>query len=97
MTISTWESSRSNRSRRDRQKSWSEVLDHHLDHSDAIFFGRAAALPQTLSRGPQKARGAAELTRQFFEEPIEPSLRMAARGQFLLARGSARDERGSKS
>ena len=51
-----------------------EALDHHLDHSDAIFFGRAAALPQTLSRGPQKARGAAELTRQLFEEPIEPFL-----------------------
>ena len=51
-----------------------EALDHHLDHSDAIIFGRAAALPHTLSRGPQKARGAAELTRQLFEEPIEPFL-----------------------
>jgi hypothetical protein len=51
-----------------------EALDHHLDHSDAIIFGRAAALPQTLSRGPQKARGAAELTRELFEETIEPFL-----------------------
>jgi hypothetical protein len=74
-----------------------EVLDHHLDHSDAIFFGRAAALPQTLSRGPQKARGAAELTRQLFEEPIEPFLADGPPLGFFLARGSARDARGSKS
>ena len=50
------------------------MLDHHLDHSDAVFLGRAAALPQALSRGPQKTGRAAKLIRQLLQEPVEPFL-----------------------
>ena len=60
-----------------------------------IFLGRAAALPQTLSRGPQKAGRAAELVRQLFEEAVEPVLAdgLPVAGFFWQA-GSPRDERG---
>ena len=73
MTISSRKISSFNRSR-GPPVSTLEVLNHHLDHRDAVFLGRVAALPQPLSWRSPKTRRAAELIRQLLEEPVEPFL-----------------------
>jgi len=64
MTISSWESSPSIRSR----------ISHDLDDRDMIALGFAAASPKTLTRHPLEAGGAAKLPGQLFQEVLEPFL-----------------------
>ena len=60
------------------------MLGHDFYYGDAVFLGRAAALPETLSRRPQKAGRAAKLFGQLFQEAVEPVLadRLAVAGFF---------------
>ena len=53
---------------------WVKTVHHDFDYGNAIFLRPAAALPETLSGGPQKAGHAAKLVRQFFEKSVKPVL-----------------------
>jgi hypothetical protein len=58
------------------------VLGHDFYYGDAVFLGRAAALPETPTRRPQKAGRTAKLFGQVFQEAVEPVLadRLAVAG-----------------
>jgi hypothetical protein len=48
-------------------KSGVKLLRHDLDYGNAVLVSGAAALPETLTRRPQKTRCAAKLSGEFLE------------------------------
>ena len=51
-----------------------DFFHHDFDHGNAVLLRPATALPEALSRRPQKAGRTAKPLRQLFKEAVEPIL-----------------------
>jgi len=74
MTISSWEKLALQPFAQGLPVATVDFFHHDFDHGNAVLLCPAAALPQALSRRPQKAGRAAEPLRQLFKEPSNKSL-----------------------